>query len=198
MTSATHYSKFDSISELFPRTWLTSAFLLNAYSKNHAIRPKSPREKRDTQDIHLNNKHTSWVSFFSQSQAGTRDLLAPDFGYVHSFYEEFQAQTGTRGLLAIRYCLLSGRNHKFQSQTGTRGLLALEHAQWGDWRGSNPRSPGPQPGALPLSYSHHRMFQAQTGTRGLLACHPSTLAPEAKKRKHLRESLFRRAFQGEK
>jgi len=30
-------------------------------------------------------------------------------------------------------------------------------------------------------------FQARTGARGLVACHSSTIAPEAKKRKHLRE-----------
>jgi hypothetical protein len=30
--------------------------------------------------------------------------------------------------------------------------------EWGDRRDSNPQQPGPQPGALPLSYDHHLVF----------------------------------------
>jgi len=65
----------------------------------------------------------------------------------------------------------------FQAQTGTRGLVA-------------PAADG--------IFRPELLFQAQTGTRGLVACHLHTIAPEAKKRKHVREPLFSRAFQGEK
>ena len=33
--------------------------------------------------------------------------------------------------------------------------MECENFEWGDRRDSNPQQPGPQPGALPLSYDHH-------------------------------------------
>lgn len=60
--------------------------------------------------------------------------------------------------------------HKLQNEIGTKKWLAptdnvkdmgksgdsgAEIMNWGGWRDLNPRSPPPQGGALPLSYSHH-------------------------------------------
>ena len=38
----------------------------------------------------------------------------------------------------------------------------------GDRRDSNPQQPGPQPGALPLSYGHHKDIGTSTNSRDIL------------------------------
>ena len=53
------------------------------------------------------------------------------------------------------------RYKKPEGRRGITRIIAGEARKWGDRRDSNPQQPGPQPGALPLSYDHHIETQGE-------------------------------------